>query len=105
MLIGLLAFSQYLRPLSFLECKFSNLFKAETVKCDCEKKAGYEKPVTGETQAPKTHTHLHLDEYFSPNKVIHISPWFSSVSSAYKDFYPAGEAKGCATTPWQPPNL
>jgi hypothetical protein len=103
LLISLLAFSQYARQLSYLECKLSNTFKPDSSRCDCDKKAGLDKKDNNQSPVSKVHTHIHFDEFFSSAREININ---SSVNSLQvnPDRLHDDECKGNFSKPWQPPN-
>jgi hypothetical protein len=103
LLIILFSFSQYTRQLSNLECKFSNTFKSDAAKCDCEKKASFGKQGSDQSPISKTHTHIHLDEFFSMTKGILIDSYFKIFKPASHSF--ADESEGNSTKPWQPPKV
>jgi hypothetical protein len=67
LIICIFAISQYAKQLSYVECKFSNTFKPFTAHCDCEKRLETGKSANAELPVPKTHTHLHPDDFFFIN--------------------------------------
>jgi hypothetical protein len=104
LLISIFAFSQYARQLNYLQCKFSNNFKTNAAKCDCEKQAGFEKQDTSQSPVSKTHTHIHLDELFAAAKEVIIDATFKKVKLKINPFTDDDECKGNYPRPWQPPN-
>lgn len=104
LLIGLFAFSQYARQLNYLECKFSNTFKTGPAKCDCEKKAGFDKEDTNKAPLSKAHTHMHLDELFTAAKESLIDARFKTISPQSIPSATDDECEGNYPEPWQPPN-
>jgi hypothetical protein len=104
LLFSLFAFSQYARQLNWLECKFSNEFKTESSKCDCEKQAGFDKPGDDPSPVSKTHTHIHLDEFFAGVKELVIDPCLSITEPGFNRLHNSDELEGKYRKPWQPPN-
>ncbi|MDZ4794490.1 MAG: hypothetical protein SGI83_09455 [Bacteroidota bacterium] len=103
LLIGLFAFSQYARQLSYLECKFTNIFKTSTDKCDCEKKAGFDNPDSNKAPLSKVHTHIHLDELFTAARLVAIDLSFKLACLKKNPFPSVDELEGNYPKPWQPP--
>jgi len=104
LLICLFAFSQYARQLSYLECKFSNSFKSNTAKCDCEKQAGLDKEDDNKSTPAKTHTHFHPDEFFSVTKGIIVNTCFIKPAILFVHLPGDDACEGNCPNPWQPPN-
>jgi hypothetical protein len=104
LLICLFAFSQYARQLSYLECKFSNTFKSNTAKCDCEKQAGLDKKDDSPSPASKIHSHIHPDEFFAVTKGLAIERYFKTAGLTFNNLPGDDECEGKLRNPWQPPN-
>ena len=81
----------------------ANSFKSFAVKCDCEKKAGLDKPDTPNAPLSNSHTHIHLDELFPLPK--ENTPDFSLHSGLTQLKQPENEdaCKGNYNKPFQPP--
>jgi hypothetical protein len=58
--------SQYTRQLSYWECKLSNTFLADPVKCDCEKLVIELDNSADTAPIPVHHTHIHPDDLYEP---------------------------------------
>jgi hypothetical protein len=84
--------------ISLPECKFTNTFKSDTSKCDCEKLAGFDKQDGDRSPIPfsKNHSHFHPDEFFFSGKTITIGYYTLLLKSAFTDFNITGEIK----QPW-----
>jgi hypothetical protein len=104
LLISLLAFSQYARQLSYLECKFSNTFKPDSAKCDCNKKAGLDKQVNNQSPVSKVHSHIHPDDFFSAVGEINIDSYVNPFEANPDRLHDDDECEGNYSKPWQPPN-
>jgi hypothetical protein len=104
LLISIFAFSQYARQLSYLECKFSNSFKVNTLKCDCEKQGGFDKEASTQLPVSKTHTHSHFDELFPSGKEMVIDCYFMNLQLTLVPLRGDDECEGKYAKPWQPPN-
>ncbi|HEV7783095.1 MAG TPA: hypothetical protein VGO58_17590 [Chitinophagaceae bacterium] len=104
LLTGIFAFSQYARQLSFLECKFSNLFKIAAAKCDCEKQAGFEKQSQGSSPLSAHHLHIHLDEYFVGSGSLTTTLSFNFTIAILPAIPDDDACNGHLSPPWQPPN-
>ncbi|HEY6504495.1 MAG TPA: hypothetical protein VIZ28_11020 [Chitinophagaceae bacterium] len=76
--------AQYAKQVSYLECMFSNNFKALADKCDCEKILNEDKDAADQYPLPVSHKHVHPDEsyclpqvvreiYFSTGHLTHIA--------------------------------
>jgi hypothetical protein len=104
LLTCILAFSQYARLLSYLECKFSNTFKTSTTKCDCEKQAGFDKEDDKQSPVSTAHTHIHLDEFFAVAREVVVNSFYTEVIIKAFCLPAAEECEGNYPKPWQPPN-
>jgi hypothetical protein len=104
LLISFFAFSQYARQLSYLECKFSNTFKTDAVKCDCDIKAGLVNQDDSQIPPLKIHTHSHPEEFFAGAREINIESAFNCLNSNHDHWNQTDECEGNHTKPWQPPN-
>jgi hypothetical protein len=103
LLICIFAFSQYTGHISYLECKILNTFRSTSLKCDCEKFAGFEKSASEQPSNPRAHRHIHPDDFF-PVHPDNLLPVFN-VNAIKLGFLNAGdECKGNRPVPWQPPN-
>jgi hypothetical protein len=101
--VSLLALSQYVKQAVYLECRLSNAFKSFAVRCDCEKKAGLEKPVTGDAPLSMPHSHTHLDELFPIPAAFDPDLPDIVVTNNYFPSSAEGDCEGCHSTPFQPP--
>ncbi|MEO7983584.1 MAG: hypothetical protein ABI688_05855 [Bacteroidota bacterium] len=104
LLLSIFTFSQYARQLSYLECKLSNTFKFNSVKCDCEKQAGLDKKDNNQSPSSKTHTHIHLDEFFCFARQVVAGCYYKRISSPSNRLPAADECDGNFSKPWRPPN-
>ena len=104
LLLSIFAFSQYARQLSYLECKFSNTFKTNSVKCDCEKQAGLDKNDDNQSPVSKIHTHIHPDEFFSVTKETGLNSYFRILKPGANILPGDDVCEGNGPKPWQPPN-
>lgn len=102
LLIFLFALSQYAKQLSYIECRISNAFKADAVKCDCETKLVQVNPSSPEQPEGLVHFHVHIDDIFflddNPETAVCI-PARIQLNSRYLMYVSAGHAK----PPGQPP--
>jgi hypothetical protein len=103
LLISIFAFSQYARQLSYIECKLSNTLRSSSLKCDCEKQAGFDKQDNKASPPAKAHLHIHLDEFFAISHVEILSHGFANAALPYLSDHD-DELEGEYPTPWQPPN-
>jgi hypothetical protein len=103
LLITVFAWSQYAKQAIYLECRLSNTFKIFAVKCDCETKAGFDKPDTNNLPLSKTHTHIHLDELFPVVKAgypdFSITPLLAVKQKPEND----DDCEGRYDKPFEPP--
>jgi len=94
--------SQYAKQLSYVECKLSNTFKAETAKCDCETILSQDNTGTPEQPANTAHFHVHIDDvyFIEKNTANNLLPFaLASVNSRYLK----SECNGYSQLPLQPP--
>jgi hypothetical protein len=103
LLISIFAFSQYARQLSYIECKISNTLRSSSLKCDCEKQAGFDKQDNKTGPPAKAHLHIHLDEFFAVPPAEIFSYGFANSALPYLSYYD-DELEGEYPAPWQPPN-
>ena len=103
LLICTFTLSQYARQLSYLECKFSNLFKSATTQCDCEKKSGITQAGKDGGSTPLIHIHIHPDEFFSRAETVQVSlqPVIQTKGASLPLLIDLSE--GIPFPPWRPP--
>ncbi|MBP8114646.1 MAG: hypothetical protein KAY50_04760 [Chitinophagaceae bacterium] len=101
-LICLFALSQYAKQLSYVECKLSNTFKAETAKCDCETILSQDNTSTPDQPANTTHFHVHIDDVYFVEKNA-ANSLFQFASANLNSRYLNKECNGYSQLPLQPP--
>lgn len=102
LLICLFACSQYAKQLSYIECKLSNKFKPDTVKCDCETKLAQDNSSAPDQPANTTHFHVHADEVYFLEQCSHTEQ-FSATIEKTNSRYLSFESEGYTNLPYQPP--
>ncbi|MGB4845701.1 MAG: hypothetical protein WBP16_14640 [Ferruginibacter sp.] len=101
-LICLFALSQYAKQLSYIECRISNTFKADAVKCDCETKLVQDNPSSPEDPVGLVHFHVHIDDVFFLNDNPDIAAW-KLIGMQLNSRYLSCESEGNTKPPSQPP--
>jgi hypothetical protein len=105
LLLAVLAWSQYAKQIIYLECKVSNTFRSFAVKCDCEKKAGFDKSDANSLPSSKSHSHTHPDKLYPVTKAV--TPDFSIINNTISTGHLLHEdaCEGSYCKPFQPPRI
>lgn len=103
LLLLVFVWAQYVKQAVYLECRLAGSFKSYAVTCDCEKKAGLDKPGTENDPLSKAHSHTHPDELFPLTDIIQND--FSlyvhlKITTAYHN---EGASSGWGNKPFHPP--
>ena len=95
-LICLFALSQYAKQLSYIECRLSNAFKADVLKCECETKLVQNNPSLPEQPVGLVHFHVHIDDIFFLSNNQETNVWILAglqLNSRYLMYVSAGHTK------------
>jgi len=102
-LVSLFALTQYMRQLSYLECKVYNALNPKTVRCDCESKTGVGKVINAPAHPPAAHIHIVLDDFFVTHALSLSAGHLQDVVSLLFPLSNESLCKGVRFPPWQPP--